>query len=550
MIKATLVLLAAHAIIPCLRRRSAAERHALWVASLAAAAVVPLLAWLLPSWEPAWAQGVADAWPAAFGRGAVATSAGDIVVRATDVEAGSWSLLGALPALWMLGSAMLFGRLAVHALRMRRVAVSGAVVHGRQTAIADEVAARLGLRRPELVVSGQVAIPLAWGASRPHLLLPPSAEAWSDERLRAVCAHEMAHIARGDWLVHLTAEIVCRVYWFHPLMWMARSRLGRESEQAADDIVLGLGTDGAAYASHLLEIVRAAQSDRRPAATVAMARASGLERRITVLLDGLVNRARLSRRRAAAIGLSACAVAAMLATLGARTPAAIEIRTSNLPPIDESVVLLAGSDSAPVQDIRPIDHAPGDTAPLVIEYTTPPLYSDEARRAGIEGTVVVRARIDTAGRVSAPRVSRALGGGLDQNAVVAVRQWRFRPGTRNGVAVPMDVEITIAFTRRNDAINAQIANDMVSLVGPGVTPPQAVRVVQPLRPATGGAGTVVLDVVLLENGTPRIVRILRSLGPDADDVAVRAFEQWRFSPALKDGRPIKVRVNAEVRFHG
>jgi TonB family protein len=240
----------------------------------------------------------------------------------------------------------------------------------------------------------------------------------------------------------------------------------------------------------------------------------------------------------------------MLATLGARTPAAIEIRTSNLSPIDDSVVRLAGADSAPVQDIRPIDAAPGDTAPLVVEYTTPPLYSDEARRAGIEGSVVVRAHIDAAGRVTAPRVTRALGWGLDQNAVVAVRQWSFRPGTRNGAAVPMDVEITIAFTRRNDAINAQIANDMVSLVGPGVTPPQAVRVVQPLRPATGGAGTVVLDVVLLENGTPRIVRILRSRGPDADDMAVRTFEQWRFSPALKDGRPIKVRVNAEVRFDG
>ena len=50
----------------------------------------------------------------------------------------------------------------------------------------------------------------------------------------------------------------------------------------------------------------------------------------------------------------------------------------------------------------------------------------------------------------------------------------------------MDVEIDIGFTLRNDAINAQIANDMVSLVGPGVTPPQAVRVVDlPLAVASG-----------------------------------------------------------------
>jgi TonB family protein len=51
-----------------------------------------------------------------------------------------------------------------------------------------------------------------------------------------------------------------------------------------------------------------------------------------------------------------------------------------------------------------------------------------------------------------------------------------------------------------------------------------------VRPSEAGtAGVVVLDVVLLEDGTPRIVRILRSLGADADDMAVRAFEQWRFS---------------------
>jgi len=82
-----------------------------------------------------------------------------------------------------------------------------------------------------------------------------------------------------------------------------------------------------------------------------------------------------------------------------------------------------------------------------------------------------------------------------------------------------------------------------------VTPPQVVRVI-PLRVRrVGTAGTVVLDVVLLEDGTPRIVRILRSLGAAADDMAVQIFEQWRFSPAQKDGRPIKVRMNAEVRFH-
>jgi hypothetical protein len=108
-----------------------------------------------------------------------------------------------------------------------------------------------------------------------------------------------------------------------------------------------------------------------------------------------------------------------------------------------------------------------------------------------------------------------------------LRQWRFNAGTRKTTPVPMDVDIEIGFTLRNESINAQIANDMVSLVGPGVTAPQAVRVVNPQWPHGSLTGTVVLDVVLLEDGTPRIVRILRSLRTDLDDIAVEAFAQWR-----------------------
>ena len=387
------------------------------------------------------------------------------------------------------------------------------------------------------------------------MLLPRDSHDWPDERVRVVCAHEMAHISRGDWIAHLLAEIVCRIYWFNPLFWTARNRLGRESERAADDIVIGLGASGAEYASHLIEIVRAARTRARTntnlAPTVAMARGSGLERRIAALLNGLVNRARLSRGRAIAILAGTLVIAGPLAALGARGRSTIEVRTSNLPPIDETAVReLAGDGSEPVRDIRVLGAGADDVAPSVAEYTTPPLYSDEARRSGIEGVVVIHAQIDATGGANAIRVTRGLGFGLDQNALVALRQWRFHPGTRNGVAAPMDVEMEIGFTLRNDAINAQIANDMVSLVGPGVIPPQAVRVVNLRSPRVGAAGTVILDVVLLEDGTPRIVRILQSLGAAADDMAVRAFEQWRFSPAQKDGRPIKVRMNAEVNFHG
>ena len=75
--------------------------------------------------------------------------------------------------------------------------------------------------------------------------------------------HELAHIRRHDWLVQLAAEMVRVALWFNPLAWMACSRLRRESEQACDDEVLGIGVGAGAYAGHLLDLVRQC---RRPAA--------------------------------------------------------------------------------------------------------------------------------------------------------------------------------------------------------------------------------------------------------------------------------------------
>src|SRR6185295_16338528 len=120
--------------------------------------------------------------------------------------------------------------------------------------------------------------------------------------------------------------------------------------------------------------------------------------------------------------------------------------------------------------------------------------------------------------------------------------------TRNDVSSAMDAEVDIEFDLRSEAVNELIANDMATLVGPDVTPPRVVRRSR-LAPAASASGSVVLDVVLLQDGSPKIIRILRSLNAEADESAVRHFEQWRFTPAMKNGVPIKVRMNAEVRFH-
>jgi TonB family protein len=61
-------------------------------------------------------------------------------------------------------------------------------------------------------------------------------------------------------------------------------------------------------------------------------------------------------------------------------------------------------------------------------------------------------------------------------------------------------------------------------------------------------GTVVLYVVVGEDGIPRDMKVLRSLEPSLDRNAIEAVQQWRFNPGLKDGKPVAVQATIEVNF--
>jgi len=61
-------------------------------------------------------------------------------------------------------------------------------------------------------------------------------------------------------------------------------------------------------------------------------------------------------------------------------------------------------------------------------------------------------------------------------------------------------------------------------------------------------GDVVLWVVIGLDGTPRDIRVQRSLGMGLDQKAIEAVTNWRFQPATKDGHPVTVQVSIEVKF--
>lgn len=86
----------------------------------------------------------------------------------------------------------------------------------------------------------------------------------------------------------------------------------------------------------------------------------------------------------------------------------------------------------------------GVSAPVLLSKKEPE-YSEEARKAKYSGTVLLYVEIDQSGRATNIRVQRSLGLGLDEKAIEAVRQWKFRPGYKDGRPVVVAATVEVNF---------------------------------------------------------------------------------------------------------
>jgi len=250
-------------------------------------------------------------------------------------------------------------------------------------------------RRDGVYYSDRVSTPLTWGS---FIVMPE----WNEIAVR----HELAHVERGDWMWQTFARMVTAVFWFHPLVWIADRAMRREAELAVDDRVVASGADPAEYASVLL----GAALSMNPAA-VAMVGTSALETRVRAILDParpLASAGKLARVM--------IAVAAIALTL----------------PISA------------FQERKVYKIADGVTPPRVLTKVEPS-YTQEAKDAKIEGTTVLRCVIDEAGIAENIEVARSLDAGLDAQAVIAVSNWKFAPGEKDGKVVPVQATIEINF---------------------------------------------------------------------------------------------------------
>jgi uncharacterized protein (TIGR03435 family) len=119
----------------------------------------------------------------------------------------------------------------------------------------DRLKTRISIARPvRLLVSGRVPAPAAIGWLRPIVLVPVGALAGLPAaQIEALLLHELAHIRRHDYLLHILQSAVEAVFFYHPAVWWISSHMRAERELCCDDMAVSLTGDPVVYAHALAE---------------------------------------------------------------------------------------------------------------------------------------------------------------------------------------------------------------------------------------------------------------------------------------------------------
>ena len=272
----SLLALAAAGALAAMARNTAAARHAVAMGFLAAMVLLPA-AQFLRFWRVSGDQ-LSEGWLP------VMTALEPVATPGMFVQASS-PLPDLVAQLWLLGVALMLLRHAggLWAVRAMARAPHASLSPAWQVRV-RRLRESMGIVRDVAVhVSQDVVSPCAARVLRPVIWLPASLLArMPADQLEALLAHELAHIARKDWLWTGLQCVFEALLFFHPAAWWLGRRIRQEREHACDDLAVAACGDAIALAEALTALERQRQSSLHLALA---ANGGSLMQRITRLLS-------------------------------------------------------------------------------------------------------------------------------------------------------------------------------------------------------------------------------------------------------------------------
>jgi TonB family protein len=423
----SLLLLAGWVAARLMRPAGPAAEHRIWTATLLLQVFLPLLATF--SWQPLWMRVAALFATRSVGSGRVSVIFGPVIaVSPAQLRA---SLFAILAAAYLLVCAWFVARFFWRCARLSALRRSARplTLPAEAEQFFTACCHRFHIAGVSLGSSPRIAGPIALGIRRPLILLPEAMAADLHRAdLETILAHELAHLRRRDFLTNLLCEIVALPVAWHPAIWLTRHRLAESRELACDRMAAEVA-GSIPYAQSLLRLA----SRLVPGAPLTTPHALGIfdtavfERRLMRLTETPIplNRARRF------LTLAACAVL-VLATCGSAL----------------ALGLHPGGVSAPAptapRNVKAVHLAPGIAAGRRISGENP-VYPPTAKKARIQGTVVLHVTIGKKGNIEHLEVASGPPA-LQQSALDAARTWKYKPFLLNGKAVAVITDITVVYS--------------------------------------------------------------------------------------------------------
>ena len=377
-----------------------------------------------------------------------------------------------ITVLWVTGAAWL-------ALRLRRKDLSGpSPKAGPLESCTPEMRLRIeralpanGIDSGDLLVMPGAGVPAVAGLLRPRIVLPEVAVRELDPgELRAVLLHEDAHRRRYEPLRLALQRVALTLFFFYPPLWLLIRHLNSSAEMACDEAVLQAGTAAETYTAAIKRMLGFGLEERLAATLLGLSNLSPIQTRL--------NRIRENRRYTAMKRhrLAVCA-ALLIVTLLSFLPMSPLADSATVQSVTAQVKSMTSSETQAVETggaseaLEPLPPAPPAPPPqaetaeaeppappaplekvesgpqLLQESVVLPVYPEEARKAGVQGRVVLEVLVKADGSVVGVVVKESVAGypELERKAIEAVREWRFQPATINGNPVDSSVDIPIEF---------------------------------------------------------------------------------------------------------
>ncbi|MEK6372759.1 MAG: M56 family metallopeptidase [Acidobacteriota bacterium] len=187
------------------------------------------------------------------------------VTPAAMARASVWPRVAV--AIWLLVALALILRFALTRHRLISLSVRTALPpRPREVEALARARRRVGVRRSiDIARSALPEAPAVLRTFRPLLVLPAAGcDDLSDDELESLLCHECAHVARHDNLIARIESVICALFWFHPLIWIAQRVTVIERERACDEVVAASADERETYLAALAKFCHAAIVPRLP----------------------------------------------------------------------------------------------------------------------------------------------------------------------------------------------------------------------------------------------------------------------------------------------